>query len=231
MLPHTSYLDIDPEDTYIIPLYSVPLIHLKLNDWDVKKSILMETYEKISSIPDSFKQEGKETYQVYTDFHKAFIDKDFSTTQIINEYFSEELGFISEIFNCSVQVNNSWFEKSTLHTQHTVHNHGNCGLSCVVFLKFDPKYHCPTVFVDPNLASDSPMAPLNTMPSGIREGSMIVFPSYLYHYTLPNQTDVDRIILSFNMALQKDEDNMIEGMKNCSNLNQKSEYAIPDSRA
>lgn len=204
MLPYNSYLEINPEDTYIIPLYSVPFIHLKLNNWEEKKSVLMETYEKVSSNPDSFKQEGGTKYSVITDYHQTFVDEDFSTTEVINEHFIDELQFISEIFNCGILVNNSWFEKSSYNRQHPPHTHGNCGLSCVVFIKFDPKYHTPTIFIDPNLSSDSMSAPLNQMPPGIREGSMIVFPSYLSHYTLPNQTDVDRIILSFNMSFDKE---------------------------
>jgi hypothetical protein len=229
MLPYTSYLEIDTEDTYVIPLYSVPLIHLKLNDWEEKKEVLMKRYETISSNPDHFKQEGEGKYSVHTDFHKTYDDKDFSTTELIYQYFDRELEFISEIFSCPVELNNSWFERSTRNKQHTPHNHGNSGLSCVVFLKFDPKYHCPTVFIDPNLASDSPVAPLNEMPSGIREGSMIVFPSYLYHYTLPNESDVDRIILSFNMALQKEHLPMFGGQS--TNSGKEKEYAISSSDA
>lgn len=222
MLPYKSYLEIDPKDTYIIPLYSVPLIHLKLNDWEEKKSILMETYEKVSSNKNSFRQEGKDTFTVLTDYHQTYEDQDFSTTEIINKYFQEELDFISEIFNCPIQVNNSWFEKSTINKQHPPHNHGNCGLSCVIFLKFDPKYHSPTIFIDPNLCSDSPMGPMNQMPPGIREGSMIIFPSYLTHYTLPNQTEVDRVILSFNMCFDKDNGPLF----NYKTEEEENEYAI-----
>lgn len=225
MLSYKSYLEINPEDTYIIPLYSVPLIHLKLNDWENKKSILMETYEKVSSNPKSFREEGNTKYSVITDFHQTFEDEDFSTTEVIVKHFEEELQFISEVFNCYVDVNNSWFEKSSRNRQHPPHTHGNCGLSCVVFIKFDPKYHGPTIFIDPNLASDSPSAPLNQMPPGVREGSMIVFPSYLAHYTLPNQTDVDRIILSFNMSFDKCEGKVFEEEP------VEEEYAVPSKCA
>ena len=225
MLPYTSYLEINPEDTYIIPLYSVPFIHLKLNNWEEKKSVLMETYEKVSSNPNSFKQEANTGYSVITDYHQTYTDKDFSTSEVILDHFDEELQFISEVFNCNVEINNSWFEKSSFNKQHTPHTHGNSGLSCVIFLKFDPKYHTPTIFMDPNLSSDSIAAPLNQMPPGIREGSMIVFPSYLAHYTIPNQSDVDRIILSFNMAFDKETGAIFEEPP-CAN-----EYAIPNTQA
>lgn len=220
MLPYHSYLDIDPDQTYLIPLYSVPLLHLKLNDWEEKKSILMETYERVNL--NDPKLYGNQEYSVITDYHRSSNTNDFSTSEIINQILGEELEFISEVFRCPVQVTNSWFEKSTRNKQHTPHNHGNSGLSCVIFIKFDPKYHCPTVFIDPNLSSDSHMAPLNEMPPGIREGSMIVFPSYLTHYTLPNLTEEDRVILSFNMFFDK------ENIPDDENI-AAPEYAIPDN--
>lgn len=225
MLSYKSYLEIDPSDTYIIPLYSVPFIHIKLNNWEEKKEILLKRYEEISSNSNSFKQEGDIEYSVITDYHQTYNDQDFTTSELITNHFQEELEFISEIFNCEVLLNNSWFEKSTFGRQHAPHNHGNCGLSCVVFIKFDPKHHGPTIFIDPNLASDSPMAPLNQMPPGIREGSMIVFPAYLTHYTLPNQSDVDRIILSFNMIFNRDNGPLFEEPPIV------NEYAVPSNSA
>lgn len=224
MLPYTSYLDINPKDTYIIPLYSVPLIHLKLENWEEKKSILMKTYDSIFVDPNNLNLVETEDYGVVTDYHKAFVEDDFTTTEVICEHFVDELEFISGVFNTGIQIQNSWFEKSSRNKQHTPHNHGNCGLSCVVFIKFDPKYHTPTIFIDPYLASDSSIAPQNSMPPGIREGSMIVFPSYLMHYTLPNLTDVDRIILSFNLTFERECGNPFE-----KNNPDEGEYAIPDS--
>ena len=50
--------------------------------------------------------------------------------------------------------------------------------------------------MNPNLAD---VETCNIVPPGIREGSLIFFPSYVLHYTAPNQSDVDRIILSFNV--------------------------------
>lgn len=226
MLTYKSYIDIDPEETYLIPLYSVPLLHLKLNNWEEKKSALMESFGKITL--DDKDIHGNQQYSVITDYHRVYNNNDFSTTDLVYEYFCEELEFISDVFSCPIRVNNAWFEKSTRYKQHTPHNHGNCGLSCVVFIKFDPKNHCPTVFIDPNLSSDSPMAPLNEMPPGIREGSMIVFPSYLSHYTLPNLTDEDRIILSFNMCFDREK---AEELKRYENEVEEppNEYAIPNN--
>lgn len=227
MLPYTSYLDIDPNDSYIIPLYSVPLIHLKLNDWEHKKKVLMEAYNNISSDPNKFFKIGSSKSTVKTDFHYNNNTEDFSTSDLILDLLEEELNFISGIFNCDLQINNSWFEKTSSRESHTTHSHGAIGLSCVIFLKFDPKYHAPTVFIDPFLGSNSPIAPNNQMPPGIREGSMIIFPSYLYHYTVVNESEVDRIILSFNINIFDIQPDLRK-VDNCE-INKYQEYAVPDS--
>jgi hypothetical protein len=52
---------------------------------------------------------------------------------------------------------------------------------------------------------------------------MIVFPSYLTHYTLPNLTQEDRVILSFNMFFDKDNAPCDDKKINA------HEYAIPDN--
>lgn len=37
------------------------------------------------------------------------------------------------------------------------------------------------------------------VPEGIKEGSLILFPSALLHFTAPSYSDEERIILSFNL--------------------------------
>ena len=34
---------------------------------------------------------------------------------------------------------------------------------------------------------------------GVEEGDLILFPSLIHHYTTPNQSDTERIVLSFNL--------------------------------
>lgn len=207
MLKWEKYLDIDTSDTYLIPMFSTPILHIKLQDWERKKDELLKIYHERSKDPKVFKRSGLSDLDVETDYHHNFdseIEEQGSrdlTSEQLDCLLDDELRFVSEIFEFDVKVGNSWFEKASKNRFHTVHNHGAIGLSCVVFLKFDPKHHAPTIFVNPITATFGPNAPYNEMPPGIREGSMIIFPSYLMHYTAPNCSDVDRVILSFNLEV------------------------------
>lgn len=195
------YFDIpEGSNEYLIPLFSVPLFHLKLNDWESKKNALLEIYEERRSNPDVFKIccEKESSHDVETDYHYNY-DNETGYNEQITEILREELEIFSDTFNCAVEVCNTWFERARTGKMHQVHNHGVSGFSCVLFVEFDPKYHTPTVFLNPNLAD---VESTNSIPPGIREGSLLFFPSYVLHYTAPNESDVDRIILSFNIATE-----------------------------
>lgn len=210
MIPHHKYFDIglngDSKD-YLIPLYSVPLLHLKVKNWEEKKKLIWDLYESRISNPEVFKKTGRSSYDVETDYHANFsVESHRDLANLIDEVLDEELNVISSVYDSGILVDNCWFEKSVRGKFHSTHNHGNRGLSAVLFMKFDPKHHTPTVFLNP-FESDSPISPHNEMPPGIREGSLIVFPASIYHYTNPCETDEERVILSFNMQFYIPEEN------------------------
>ena len=212
MLFYDKYFDIglnedNPSADYLIPLYSVPLLHLKVEDWENKKKPFFDLYNKRTSDNTIFKSVGKSLYDVETDYHYQFNEQNYDgITECIIDNLGNELEIITKIYEMDISIENSWFEKSVKAKYHSVHNHGHMGLSAVLFMKFDPKYHTPTIFINPITASDGRCGPQNEMPPGIREGSLIVFPSYLNHYTSPCETDVERVIMSFNMLLEMPED-------------------------
>lgn len=192
----------DEGDEYLIPMFSVPLFHLKLKDWEKKKSELMSIYEKRKSDKNVFKrQNGKQNiYDVETDYHHNH-DTGENYDEEITNILRDELEILSDTFQCSVEVCTTWFEKASKGKQHSTHNHGPTGFSAVCFVEFDPEYHTPTVFLNPNLTDQNV---LNFIPPGVSEGSLIFFPSYVLHYTEPNTSEKDRLILSFNTIVEYD---------------------------
>tara|TARA_B100001939_G_scaffold140389_1_gene121527 strand:- start:79 stop:759 length:681 start_codon:yes stop_codon:yes gene_type:complete len=200
-MPASFDLYVEPpngNEDYLVPMFSTPLLHLKVDGWEEKKQKLLSMYHKRQAQKDKFKIAcGKEeSHDVETDYHYNY-DNDIDYGDIIAKLFREELETLCDTFECAVEVSTAWFEKAKRGKQHTVHNHGVDGFSAVCFIEFDPKYHTPTVFMNPNVADDQIT---NFIPPGIREGSLIFFPSWCLHYTAPNTSDVDRVILSFNMA-------------------------------
>jgi hypothetical protein len=213
MLFYNKYFDIgldknNPSADYLIPLYSVPLLHIKVENWEVKKQPFFDLYNQRKSNNKVFKSMGASSFEVETDYHQTMIEENFDEDlrACIANNLCEELGIVTNVYDMDVCLENCWFEKSVKGRAHPVHNHGHAGLSAVLFMKFDPKFHTPTVFLNPITASDGRCGPQNEMPPGIREGSLIVFPSFVNHYTSPCETDEERIIMSFNMQLHHPQD-------------------------
>lgn len=227
MLYHNKYFDIgltkdNPSADYLIPLFSVPLLHLKVENWEHKKKYFFDIYNKRKNDNKIFKTASKSNYEVETDYHYNFSEEKYDDIlKCILNNLNDELEIITKIYEMDISLQNCWFERSVKTKYHSVHNHGHTGLSAVLFMKFDPKHHTPTVFINPISASDGRCGPQNEMPPGIREGSLIVFPAFLNHYTSICETDEERIIMSFNMQL-----NMFDDSYYCGNNQSIDEYYL-----
>ena len=186
--------DLGNED-YLIPLFSVPLFHFKVENWDEKKKELLKLYDERKKSKHFRRGNNAHSLDVETDYHSNY-DNDFDYSDKITDIFEDELISFADATDLEVSICSTWFERATKNKNHTCHNHGPIGYSAVCFIQFDPKHHTPTVFMNPITASEHSCS---LMPPGIREGSLIMFPSYLLHYTNSNESDMDRIILSFNM--------------------------------
>jgi len=195
------YCDVpEGHNEYLIPMFSVPLLHLKVEEWDEKRKSLLGMYTRRKQESDKFKiaTGSNSSLDVETDYHHNH-DTGETYDREITEILKSELETFSDTFECAAEVCTSWFERATNSKFHQVHNHGSMGFSAVLFIEFSPEYHTPTVFLNPNLADNEVC---NIVPPGIREGSLIFFPSYVLHYTAPNESQKDRIILSFNINVE-----------------------------
>lgn len=195
---------------YLAPMFSVPILHIKVDDWDNKKKCLLEMFQILESDKEKFR--NNLPTDVRTDYHYNY-ETGENYNEEVSEILQSELQEIADTFDCSVEVNTSWFELTKKYQYHTCHNHGAAGLSCVCFIEFDEKKHKPTIFLNPLSADDKHF---QFVPPNVREGSLIVFPSYVLHFTESNQTDTDRLILSFNLTTDLGQMNLDEDSEYCS---------------
>lgn len=174
-------------------MFYVPFFHFKVNNWEHKKIKLIEFY---NSIQEEF--ENVEEKNLFTNYYK----NDKKALNLCCEVFQEELKkLLSEINAVSYQVNNVWFEKAATYGFHKIHHHGPIGYSSVCFINFDKNEHTPTQFISPfnNFLNGHQ---LSYNPKNIDEGSIIFFPSAIQHFTEPNYSSKERLILSFNLNLE-----------------------------
>lgn len=103
-----------------------------------------------------------------------------------------------------VYVTNSWLNKNNPTQQHFLHNHSNSILSGVYYINVENSL--PLITFNrmqlPFLLNFIPkeFTMFNSMEWSIpiENGSLIIFPSTLYHYVKPNDSNNTRLSLAFN---------------------------------
>ena len=173
---------------YTVNMFSIPLIHIQINEWEFIKKEIKKLYSKSDLTIDYFEK-------VRSDFYSK---KKYNKK--IQSIFYKEIEALEEMIGeKKFSVSNSWIETSEKNMFHQVHNHGPVGFSAVCFVDYDENIHSPTQFVSPfnNYLNGSIVS---HSPDHVSEGSILFFPSMIHHYTIPNDSDVERTILSFNLS-------------------------------
>ena len=203
---------IDPEEDVLVPMFQIPVAHVKVKNWEQKKKQLLSLYKNTQENQIT----GDDPFDVSTDYHyqeggqynesiNNILDEELAvlehlflrTEQFCDEY-SNEMG--SEDLNAYFEISNSWFEKSKKFQAHYPHHHGPTGFSCVLYIFYDKEEHTPTTFMNPNLISSIGGQSDWTFENA-QEGSLLCWPSQVMHYTHPNGSDKERMVLSFNMSV------------------------------
>ena len=184
------------QDDYLISMFHVPLLHLQVRNWNIKKLQLMEILNGVElKIAD-----GDE---VHTDFHHQFKNNwDRSRIDQLKHLFEEEFeAFCNHFSFSSYQIKGSWFEVAKKHDYHPAHNHHPLGYVAVCYVQYDENIHKPVYFISPftNFTSG---ATLYHHPKNVKEGSILFFPASIIHETRPNKSDLERIVVTFNIDTQ-----------------------------
>jgi len=166
-------------------MFVIPLFHVEVRDWKNKKEQLKDICNRCNLRDKDY---------IKTDFYdqKEIYVKDI--LYILNE----ELNIFANHFNFkNFNMRNAWFEDANKQNFHGVHNHGSHGYSAVCYIDYDYNEHTATHFISPfNSFLDG--TTLYHAPN-VNEGSLIFFPAVVNHYTLPNESEKERLILSFNL--------------------------------
>ena len=94
-------------------------------------------------------------------------------------------------------VTRVWYKKYKKGDYHQVHNHGAIGWSAIFYAQYDPEEHPATVFHAP-FHDHMTGGTIKHVVEAV-EGDLLIFPSYLYHYVPPCQSDKERSVIAFNM--------------------------------
>lgn len=170
----------------IKPIFQIPLIEIKLQNWEEKKKKLLDLYKSIEhtmTIEDSLLTD-------YWDSNRNYIKN-------IHEIFISEITAIQKTLNQKFKITNCWYELAKTNQFHPPHNHGHLGYSCVCYINYALEQNSKIHFVSPFLNFMTAQT-MEHVPE-LEEGLFLCFPSSLLHYTTPNQSTIERLVVSFNL--------------------------------
>jgi len=110
----------------------------------------------------------------------------------------EELRMLSETLKRDIRINDAWSVSYKTGEYHSVHNHGSVGLSGIIYLD-QPKDAPVTNYVQPwnDYTSDRTVY----MPIPIHEGTIVVVPQFVQHFSPPNKSKKIKRIISWDMSI------------------------------
>ena len=210
---HPGY-NVDPEEDVLVPMFQVPIAHVKVRDWENKKQKLLKLYQ--NTLSNAENPEGQ--FDVTTDYHYNECNGETSYRETINSLLDEEIGVLENLLlpmdhyteefveaNANgeefyFQIENVWFEKSEKYGQHLPHTHGSRGYSCVLYVDYDQEEHDPTIYLNPFYSYFFAANQDWSCPEA-KEGSLLCWPASIVHFTQVNGSDKDRLVLSWNLSI------------------------------
>ena len=196
----------------VLKLFPQPLIHYKFEDYKEHNEELEKYIKNLyakdteglqrSNIdgwhsPDfSLKEKDTAAYKFFTSLRKYLID----VFKILGWQYDPN----------KIIMTNMWAIINKKNNFNLPHIHPNCYLSAAYYVKTHDG--CGKIkFTNPNLASRqrSPLIENKTdfNQNGIeidpKEGDLLFFPAYLTHEVLRNNSDEERIVISFNIDIAK----------------------------
>lgn len=163
--------------------FSVPFYKYKVKNWQVKKKKLLDLFNSLH--------------------HKVVGNVITSPIDIKTNILLEEI----KVFEKDIQIKffstEVWFQKYETNMNHAVHNHGPTGFSSVCFIEYNNNFHKPTTFISP--FGNYITGELERYEPDVEEGDIIFFPSNLLHYAPSNLSNEIRIIMSFNLKIERHE--------------------------
>ena len=164
------------------PIFEVPLLHYSVKNWKQKKQNLVD------KLPTN----------EYTDFMSY--QRDLEVPPYLDELsdcVKDEIQDFQSSYPCPVVISNAWCERANQFDYHPVHQHGATGFSAVLYVEFNSSVHEATKFYSP--FNDPINGDLLEYQPLVKEGDLIIFPSYLLHEGPINKSNKERVIVSFNI--------------------------------
>ena len=169
------------------PLFEFPSYQYEVDDWEFKKKGLLNRINK-----SDFKRTELQTFE--TDRQTA----GKSYVHYLQDFLKDILWEFCQEAKVTCSMTDAWCVRYQKGDQQTIHNHRGWGFSGVLYVEYDPKVHTPTCFMAP---WQDPRRDTTILqyPQHVKEGSVIISPSFTHHFVHPNNSKKPRTVISFDL--------------------------------
>ena len=185
-------------------LFDIPLFTYEVQNWKSKKIEIMSWLDKTTMSRSS-------ANHFYTDrgYNKFYVE-DFATLfDDVFKLFQIEIGLptienakqVSDRISVrrTMALGDIWFVEYEKGDYQLPHNHRSTGFTGILYVNFNEEKHPLTTVIQPwNGIFDDETKMINV---DAEEGTLIIMPSNLLHFSLPNKSDHKKIVLSFDLTI------------------------------
>jgi uncharacterized protein (TIGR02466 family) len=181
--------------------------YIALIEGDELRSMQAELVPFCESLEFTYKEKWGKTHLLdNTTFTNYFLDnpnlrrsKEILLNHIYNYIRYYFPGGVGKPFN----IVSSWIAKYQTGDYSRIHNHGRCDISGAYYIKAEDDH--PSFFAESPTDNQYASALHSNLPSTIqiknKTGQLLLFPSYLRHGVLTNESPDPRLCLSFNVKM------------------------------
>ena len=169
------------------PLFEFPSYQYEVDDWEFKKKGLFNRINKSKFVRS----------------HLQTFDCDRQTenklwVHYLHDFLRPTLFEFCQEAEVTCTLTDAWCVRYQKGDHQTVHNHRGWGFSGVLYVEYDPKVHTPTCFMAP---WQDPRRDTTILqyPQHVKEGSVIISPSFTHHFVHPNNSKKPRTVISFDL--------------------------------
>ena len=169
------------------PLFEFPSFQFQLSDWEFRKKGLLKRINK--------QQFERTELQIY-ETDRQTCGKSY--VRYFESFLEFELNQFCEEAQVVCGMTDAWCVRYQKGDYQIVHNHRGWGFSGVLYVEYDPKVHTPTCFMAPWQDPRTDTTSL-AYPKDVKEGTVVIAPSFTHHFVTPNQSRKQRTIISFDL--------------------------------
>ena len=190
------------QEVKVIPLFSTPVVVTNIGRSFTKDELQLCITDILMMKTKNMSNHRSKEHYLFESYNILKDIKNFCTDQLKN-YLKEIEGVDTDL--AGLRITQSWMNKNKPSESHHLHTHRNSYLSGVFYIRCLPNDNInlrnPLLGIYNNMEfPEKKITPWNTQGVivSVKKGDLILFPSWVPHHVDANNTDKERISLSFN---------------------------------